>query len=348
LERKHTILAVDDEENILRALKRVFRRDGYQVITATSGQQGLSLLSEHRVSLIISDQRMPGMIGAEFLARAKGVQPHALRIMLTGHPDLAAATQAINEGEIWRYLTKPWDDEQLRLTVREALEHHDLAAANRRLTAQLKLKNRQLEELNASLEEKVRQRTHELALRVRELEAHDRITQLMLTVHSLDETADALLDVVADVLEMDHTILHLLEDGELVPAAGRGAPERGMRSGRATLSKLPVTGDLARALAAAAEEVEPIRRDQPGDPGVSPFALVPVRRGDELLAVIEVAHRAEARPVDDDEIAILTNLSVQAAVALHDARTQGDFGEWKGQLDSIINSVDQLDDLLDD
>ena len=119
MSHKHTLLIVDDEENILRALCRVFRRDGHRVLTATSGPEGLELLKKGPVSLIISDQRMPGMIGAEFLGQAKALSPHAIRIMLTGHSDIEAATRAINEGEIFRYLTKPWDDNQLRVTVRE-------------------------------------------------------------------------------------------------------------------------------------------------------------------------------------------------------------------------------------
>jgi len=344
MEKQHTILAVDDEESTLRALERLFRNDGYNVLTATSGDDGLAVLADERVSLIISAQRMPGMAGSDFLARAREAQPHALRILLTGTADLEVAAQAINEGQIWHYVAKPWDDEQLRLTVREALEHYDLAVANRRLTAQLQLKNRQLEEMNASLELKVRQRTHELALRIKELEGRDRIAQHMLTVHTLEETLDTLLDVTVDLLDLDRAVVYLSEAGGLTPAAGWGASEPGQRASRDALSRLPVGDDVAAALEAL--------RAGLGDPdaagGHDAPALVALRRGEELLGAIEIERLDEARPVGDDELAILRSLAVPAAIALHDARTHGDYAAWKGQIDSILASVDQLDDLLED
>ena len=100
MEATHTVLFVDDEENILKALSRVFRREGYRLLTATSGREGLELLQANPVALIVSDQRMPEMLGAEFLRRSREVSPHTIRIMLTGHSDMEAATQAINEGEL--------------------------------------------------------------------------------------------------------------------------------------------------------------------------------------------------------------------------------------------------------
>ncbi len=117
---QQTILLVDDEANILNALKRVLRREGYQILTAESPDIAFDLLARHDVQVIISDQRMPGMSGTEFLERAKLLYPQTVRIILSGYTDLASITDAINRGAIYHFLTKPWEDEKLRTEVREA------------------------------------------------------------------------------------------------------------------------------------------------------------------------------------------------------------------------------------
>lgn len=122
---RDTLLLVDDEENILRALTRVLRRDGYRILTACCAQDGLRLLAqEPEVAVVISDQRMPGMTGAEFLGLVKDRHPATVRIMLSGYTDLRSVTDAVNEGAIYKFLTKPWDDDALRATVREAFACH--------------------------------------------------------------------------------------------------------------------------------------------------------------------------------------------------------------------------------
>ncbi|GAB4254103.1 MAG: hypothetical protein Kow0065_00760 [Methylomicrobium sp.] len=120
-----TLLLVDDEINIVNALKRSLRRDGYQILTANSGVEALAVLAEHRVGVIVSDQRMPQMSGADFLSEAKALYPDTVRIMLSGYTDLESVTSAINEGAIYKFLTKPWDDEVLRDTIRKAFEQYE-------------------------------------------------------------------------------------------------------------------------------------------------------------------------------------------------------------------------------
>ncbi len=123
-ERK-TILLVDDEANILSALKRVLRRDGYEILSAGSAREGFELLATHEVQVILSDQRMPEMNGTDFLARVCELYPDTIRIVLSGYTDLNSVTESINRGAIYRFLTKPWDDELLRNHVREAFRHHE-------------------------------------------------------------------------------------------------------------------------------------------------------------------------------------------------------------------------------
>lgn len=115
-----TLLLVDDEPNILSALKRLLRRENYRVLTAPSPAAAFDLLARHPVQVVVSDQRMPEMPGTEFLARVKRLYPHTVRIVLSGYTDLASLTEAINRGAIYRYLLKPWNDDDLRAHLREA------------------------------------------------------------------------------------------------------------------------------------------------------------------------------------------------------------------------------------
>ena len=164
LKNEHTLMLVDDEKAIIKSLQRLFRKEGYQIVTAESGRDALEKLKhcEQGVSMIISDQRMPEMNGAQFLEKAKVFCPDAIRYLLTGYSDMEAVIQAVNKGEIHRYLTKPWNDDDLLLQVRQSLEHFELVSENRRLTELTIRQNRELNALNKNLERKVRDRTQEV------------------------------------------------------------------------------------------------------------------------------------------------------------------------------------------
>ena len=111
---------MDYEENILRALTRALRRDGYRILTAIGAHEAFEILAKNEVQVIISDQRMPGISGTEFLSKVKEMHPDTVRIVLSGYTDLSAVTDAINRGAIYKFLTKPWNDEDLRMQIREA------------------------------------------------------------------------------------------------------------------------------------------------------------------------------------------------------------------------------------
>ena len=166
-----SLLLVDDEPNILNALKRMFRRQHYTIHTATSGQEGLQILDRHPVDLILSDMRMPEMNGAEFLQQAAEKHPNAMRLLLTGYSDINATIDAINKGRIHGYISKPWNDADLSLTVKQALEQKALRDERDRLQALTERQNAELKELNATLEDKVRQRTRQLRV------AHKRLKE---------------------------------------------------------------------------------------------------------------------------------------------------------------------------
>ena len=117
-----TLLFVDDEPSILSALRRLFRPHGYRIFVAESGAAGLAILEQETIDLVISDMRMPEMDGASFLKQVRARWPKVMRILLTGYADINSTVSAINEGEIYRYIAKPWDDNEILSTVREATE----------------------------------------------------------------------------------------------------------------------------------------------------------------------------------------------------------------------------------
>ncbi len=125
-----TLLLVDDEKPIVDALRRTLRPEGYRIVTAQSGDEALALLAIHRVDVIVSDQRMPGISGTELLNRVRTLYPQTVRIMLTAYADAKTIAEAINEGAIYKFLAKPWDDEELREVVRLAFRHHEALVHN--------------------------------------------------------------------------------------------------------------------------------------------------------------------------------------------------------------------------
>ncbi len=141
---KYSILFVDDEPANLRMLERLFR-DTYNVIIAASGAEAIETLSRHDIALIVSDQRMPGMTGIEFLKQAAAIRPHTVRIILTGYTDVSDLVEAINSGVIYKYITKPWVNADLRQTIQRAVEHFETSKDHHSMTLQ-----------NARLEERVR------------------------------------------------------------------------------------------------------------------------------------------------------------------------------------------------
>ncbi len=216
-----TLLIVDDEANILAALARLFRRDGYQLLRAESGSAALEILAEHEVGVIVSDQRMPGMTGVQFLSAARERWPDTMRIMLSGYTELSSVTDSVNQGAIHKFLTKPWDDDALRETVREAFQLYRVTRENIRLNAALKEANEALTRWNHELEERVADKTREALRNLHILRASQEIlAHLPMPVLGIDpdgylvmvnRAAESLLDVsaaslgelAADVLPAD-------------------------------------------------------------------------------------------------------------------------------------------------
>lgn len=144
VQNKSKILYIDDEVHNLNSFKATFRRD-YDVYTAIGAVEGRRVLEENEIHVIITDQRMPGMTGIEFLESILDMYPDPPRILLTGYADINAVIDAINKGSVYKYVQKPWDDDELRMTINSALELYMLNKKKDELTEKLILTNEQLE-----------------------------------------------------------------------------------------------------------------------------------------------------------------------------------------------------------
>ncbi|MBL8134640.1 MAG: response regulator [Anaerolineae bacterium] len=211
------LLIVDDEDEILRALQRQFRRD-YQIFLAHGAEEGYRIMTEVPIHVIISDQRMPGISGAEFFGKIKTEFPDAMRLLLTGYADVQAVIAAINDGNIFRYIPKPWDPVELDTIVREAFQRCALIIQNRRLVKELR-------DTNAQLERRVAERTNELA------EMNERLKVL-------NGQKDAFLGMAAHDLRTPITIIQGFTDLLAHPRASQEDTRQFVQIIRETLSQM--------------------------------------------------------------------------------------------------------------
>lgn len=330
---QHTILFVDDEPNILRSLQRLFRKMPHRILTAQGGAEALTLIKGGEApAVIVSDQRMPEMNGAEFLSHARELLPDASRIMLTGYSELDAAMDAINKGGIFRYVSKPWNDLDLKNTLEEAISRYELILENKQLTEELKDKNAILEEWNERLEETVEKRTaalkktyEQLKIKVRELEGRDRILQHLLEVHTLEDSLKTVMEVIRDVAEMDAVVVHLGASIDLlVPKLGLGLGEADQWQEEEALADLICRPVHKQVFDKAIVEKNVIRmkggnvRIDEGIFDVVAFAAIPVLKGDACLGVIEMDRRRAKQPIRQGEADLVSSFAMQAAVAIQD------------------------------
>lgn len=188
------VLLVDDEVSILRSLRRSLAELPVEIVTANSGEEGLKLIQDRSFALVISDQRMPGMTGDQLLGKVRELRPFTVRIVLTGYADMDAALSLINTSRIHRYISKPWDDDDLRMTVTSAINFHEVSVENHRLAAEIQQKNEQLRQLSLNLAHQVKDKTRELEERNKELEQSN---------HRLNENQMAVIEILTTLMEMN-------------------------------------------------------------------------------------------------------------------------------------------------
>lgn len=161
-DRNPVVLIVDDEPNVIHALKRLLRKEPINVLSAQNGQEALSLMETHAVDILLTDHRMPQMSGIELLSAVKETYPDTLRMILTGYTDIDTIAECVNQGQIYKFFFKPWDDNQLILEIRQAIEHRKLLRANTILNETIRARNTELKRMNDHLEERIEERTREL------------------------------------------------------------------------------------------------------------------------------------------------------------------------------------------
>lgn len=149
-QRRHTVLVVDDEPDVVKSVQDLLRFD-YKVLGTTRASEGIRLMQQEEVHVVMSDQRMPEMTGVQFLNKVRGEHPEAIRLLFTGYADIKAVIDAINQGNIYRYITKPWDPDELQTVIREAVERYDLIVERNALIEELKQKNQELAGANEQL-----------------------------------------------------------------------------------------------------------------------------------------------------------------------------------------------------
>ncbi len=207
------ILCVDDEKSILNSLKRLLRREPYKVYTAVGGEAGLEVMAEKKVQLVVSDQRMPGMTGTQFLQKVKEHWPDTIRVILSGYAEADVIVDSINEGGVYRFMAKPWQDESLKITIRQCFEQYEIVQDNIRLSEQAKQQVEQLKILNHLLEGSVEVRTKSLQLSQEILE---KLPYIIMGI-SMDEELVLTNNAARDKLKPLQTAMPGTEIEEILP-----------------------------------------------------------------------------------------------------------------------------------
>lgn len=226
-----TVLIVDDEEGILSSLRRLLRREPYTLLTAGTADEALRIMETQPISLVISDYRMPAMTGTELLREVQRRWPETLRMVLSGYSEVKAIISAINEGAIYKFITKPWNDEEIKLHIRRALEQHALRAENLRMAGEIGLQNARLRELNEQLDQQAADATRGLTFSQEILDMID-VGVLCVDANGLLVTAnreatrllggDAALVATASAQSMlPETVWSALASTEAGPRSGR-------------------------------------------------------------------------------------------------------------------------------
>lgn len=217
------ILCVDDEQNVLRALRRMFLDEDYEILTALSAEEGLGVLDQEKdVQLVISDYRMPGQNGVDFLREVCRRRPDTVRIVLSGYADAGAIVDAINEGQIYKFIPKPWNDDDLKVTLDNALERYFLHKKNAQLMHQLQESNNMLQQMNENLEALIEERAARLLIQNQALQVSQTILDaLPVGVLGLD-TSGTIVKVnqcACDCLHLGGQYLLGLPREEFLPTA---------------------------------------------------------------------------------------------------------------------------------
>jgi DNA-binding response OmpR family regulator len=323
--RGAAVLIVDDVPDDLDILCRSLDKADYDVLVATSGAQAIDIATRARPELILLDVMMPEMDGYETCRQLK--MQETTRdipvIFLTALTQPEQIVEGFRVGGI-DYMTKPFHQEEVLVRIQTHLERTRLAS--------------ELARLNSALEAEVQARTRDLQLRLRELEGKDRIAEHLLKYHTLEETLELVLQVVAQLVEIERAAFYLREDDTVRIIAALGRDGRAIHAEQLAQSSL--TSSLTDEFAQLKAGQSVLRAEK------IPRAILPLARGGEVLGILEVVGPV----LGDEELRLLNSFGLQAAVAISDALIQQDMGKWEEQLDEVLEVDDnlQLEDLEGD
>jgi len=274
MSRRHTLLVVDDEQDVVKSVHDLLRLD-YNVLTATRAADGLALMEKHDVHVVMTDQRMPGMTGVEFVKQVRAQYPDVIRLLFTGYADIKAVIDAINAGNVYRYITKPWDPDELQAIIREACERWELIADRKQLVLDLQGKNQELERVNA--EQAIASELKSAFIQVASHELRTPLTILLGLSDLATRTAgpaEPLHGWLARIKAAGDRLMHLIN--QIITMLNAGKFDQ-------TLEKTPT--DLPTLLSGAVDDVMPfielrhqnLKRDWPADLGTLPIAPARIR-----------------------------------------------------------------------
>ena len=313
--REFPILYVDDEAENLRIFELTFRRE-FTVLTAQSAEEGMRLLNENPVALVLSDQKMPGMTGVEFLARVREIDDRAIRMLVTAYGDAETLGSAINDGRIYRYVAKPWNPDEMRLTLLRAIERYALDRERSTLLSELTLLNRLSRTLHRELEP--------------------------------DRVVDHLVEAAHTQLGFNGaSVLLFSDDRKLLTWAGIAPDEevaarvRGVELLRSRAPGFFETLEEGSTQTLAVEDIGSLEgpiRDWVTEVSADQIVVVPLVGKTEVLGALAIDNRRGGRRFGADDRTLLDGLSTQAVVALENARTVADLRSSQAQ----VQRVDRL------
>ncbi|MCH2185337.1 ATP-binding protein [Myxococcota bacterium] len=296
--REFPVLYVDDEPENLRVFELAFRRQ-FSILTAQSAEEGLCLLNENPIAVVLSDQRMPGVSGVEFLSRVRSLDPTTIRILVTAYGDAEILGEAINDGSIYRYVPKPWEPEDMRVTLCRAIEHYALERERSTLLSELALLNQLSEALHREID--------------------------------LSQLVKLLLQATHEELGFDGAaLLFWEEEGERLtwrgqtPTGGDLAPR--LREVELVRSEAPdffekvAAGQSQTLRSEGLAECEPGIREWVREVAADEILVVPLMGGDGPIGVLAVDNRSGGRRLGAEDQTLLDGLAVQAVIAIENAR----------------------------
>lgn len=338
-----SILIVDDDDTLREILGTYLDAEGYRVTAAANGEEAFAHLDRDDLDVLITDLKMPGMNGLELSRKALVADPDRPVILMTAFADVDNARESVSIG-IYDFILKPFDFADFGNAVRRALSHRRLLTENREYQRNLEqMVEDRTQELQGALLE-IQEASNNLDRKVKELEGRERINQLLLTIHTLEETLTTVLEAVQSALGVERMVIFLPDSSgqNPEPAAGAGVPSPGDLVSSEALRKLSAPW-LEEAKVAACQAFREGRVVSEEGPSGRLSATVPILRLGEALGAAFVQNPFSDRPLAEEDVVTLANLLAIAAVAVSDAWLYGDSEQWKTMMKNAGNLLSRTE-----